>query len=1126
MSDMTVRAVLTADSKSWVNGFRQAEQAAKKTATVAQQSSTTAQNAAAKQASGMAAIRTGAMVAGTALVAFAALSVKAFNDAAMSAVKLQRVMGGSVEGASAYGQAAKLAGVDTATLERSLGLFDKKLGQANQTQASAAAMTEKLGTEFRDAAGNIKPLDQILPGLSDKFAAMENGPEKTALAMDLFGRNGKAMIPALNQGSAGIENLMNRARELGAVVDADGVAKFRAYKQATRESAMALEGLQMSAGSALLPTLTTLASTTTTVLGVFGKLPGPIKTTGVAVIALGTASMFLGPKLVAAANAAKVMYASTLAMGTAAKGGVAKLIALAVGSTAADGAMKGLAVSTGATVAPMTAANGASSRLATGLKLLGKATLVIAAVVALGQAANKLGAVSGAAAADTNKMVDSLSNLAAGSGDLNDFSNSYNQLSQVLSSGVALSVLGGQARSLSQMSNDANGASSGLRNFTLSAQDTMMSMVGMDSPLKHAQEGFSKIDAGLAQMVSSGKAEQAAQALEKLKSQIASEGGDVGAFTSGLTQYNSALEETSQAASEAAQEISRMKALMGLQTEVQFKQDMMNLNQSLKDSKGAFDNSKAGLANQSAALQIASGIANGYTAEVKRLEESGVSSADAANQAAAAYVAQGNTLAAAIPRNAAGKASIDALNQAMADVPGWVPINISAQGAEVTKAKLRDVASTANMTPSQKQIFVSEAGAATTAGKIRDLANRLNMTPKKLKVLLEAAGVEQVAAKGKDAGVKAGQQTKAGLDSQKGAVKASGTGLGGQVAAGAAQSVGQVKAAGVEVGRALGDGAVEGINSNLGAAISAAQSAGSQVAQAYKAAAEVHSPSAVTIYTGRMLNEGVIVGLRRNGAAAVAAARAQGESTGAAYSSAAQASAVATAKSWSDRDLSLRQEAMNKTKVKKRTKVGKKWKTKWVEGPSSGKGDAWRAGVDAAQQYADGIASAADQARQAAAQMRISTFDAMQSSAKGDFTQAKSASSLASWGAAQLKAITNFERNLSILADRGLPQSMLQQIISRGLDAAPLAASLAASSASQFSRIAAQGAAIDVASSNLANTATGLYYDRATTSGVQARQGASANSFKIYIGNQEINELVGVEVNGKVGQIVNRMAYS
>jgi len=32
-------------------------------------------------------------------------------------------------------------------------------------------------------------------------------------------------------------------------------------------------------------------------------------------------------------------------------------------------------------------------------------------------------------------------------------------------------------------------------------------------------------------------------------------------------------------------------------------------------------------------------------------------------------------------------------------------------------------------------------------------------------------------------------------------------------------------------------------------------------------------------------------------------------------------------------------------------------------------------------------------------------------------------------------------------------------------------------------------------------------------------------AFTIYSGNQQVNELVGAEVNGQVAQIVNRMVY-
>lgn len=39
---------------------------------------------------------------------------------------------------------------------------------------------------------------------------MPDGAEKSALAMQLFGKNGMAMLPFLNKGAAGIQELMTR----------------------------------------------------------------------------------------------------------------------------------------------------------------------------------------------------------------------------------------------------------------------------------------------------------------------------------------------------------------------------------------------------------------------------------------------------------------------------------------------------------------------------------------------------------------------------------------------------------------------------------------------------------------------------------------------------------------------------------------------------------------------------------------------------------------------------------------------------------------------------------------------------------------------------------------------------
>lgn len=1125
MSDMVVTARLVADSSSWVAGFKQADTAARRTAATASTAAAKTQAAQKRQGAAISGGGILALAAGAAIAAYAKKSVDAFYSTAGASIKTQRAMGGTIEQASAYSGAAKLAGIDSERFVKSLGLLDKKLVAANDGGGKAAAMTDALGTSFVKADGHVRPLAEILPQLATKFQGMADGPEKTALALQLFGRSGQQLLPLLNKGGAGIEHLMTRAKELGLVIDQEGVAKFNNYKKATHEFDASLQGLQVSLGSELIPAASSGFGALTKFVEVTQRIPGPVKAATVAILAYAAASALIVPRIAsvktgftALSSAASVSAVGLRTFGTSVR-------TMVVGTAAADGAMAGLASATGATVGPMNRGSQATSKMASALKILGKATLIVGAIVALGQAANKLGSVSGAASADVSKMAGSLEELAAGGNNLNDFSNSYNSLSQVIASGVGLTMLGGQARSISQISDDANGASGMLRNAALGVQDFGMSLVGMDSPLQHAKDGFEKIDAGLAQLVSSGKADQAAAAIERLKSQVASEGGDVSAFTNGLSQYNSAVEEAANSTAELTQEIQQYQALTAQSTSVSFKQDLLQLRDSLVKTGGAFNNSKEGLDNQSKALGMATGLAKSYDQQQKQLADAGMENSAAADQVTQAYVRQMSQLAQTIPRTAAGKQAIDGINQAMAAVPGWKPINVSAPGAEAVKAKIDALAQRANMTPKALRIAITQAGADPTGQKISTLARKLGTTPKKLRLIIEAVGGEKAIGDAAKAGSQAGKKLGDGAKAGKGQAKAAGKGIGAAIAEGGKAATAQATQAGQTVGSALNTGAVVGIQASLGAAISAASSAGAQVAQAYKDAAKTHSPSVFGIEVGEGLNDGVLVGIGSTAARTLAGVRAMATRIGTASGEAA-ARAKARTDAIEQRNLDKMQEKLNKQGLtKKQKKAGK----------SSGRGDIWRAEADASRDYwkqvaddaaqaAQKIADDAEDARRALDQLREQTTLSLRDSGKGDITNAKSAGSAKSYLTKQLKDVLNFQRNLQTLASRGLPQSLLQSIISKGLDAAPLAASLAKANAADFSKIAATGAALDVASIGLANTGASLFMDRGPNVGANARQ-TGPMSFSIYIGDKQINELVGAEVNGQVAQIVNKMAY-
>ncbi|WP_025158912.1 hypothetical protein, partial [Leifsonia aquatica] len=197
-----------------------------------------------------------AVAAGLSIKKVISDSTKEFNALAGSTNALQRIAGGTKTEVSGLAGAMKLAGVNSDQVMGSLTIFSKNLGNATGDADKAAAMQTKLGTSFLDAAGKVKPMSDILPGLADKFKAMPDGAEKTALATQLFGRSGTQMLPFLNKGSEGIAELTAQAGKMGLVLDDVSGKIFAKARASTREYQTSIQGLQVQLGQNLVPVIT------------------------------------------------------------------------------------------------------------------------------------------------------------------------------------------------------------------------------------------------------------------------------------------------------------------------------------------------------------------------------------------------------------------------------------------------------------------------------------------------------------------------------------------------------------------------------------------------------------------------------------------------------------------------------------------------------------------------------------------------------------------------------------------------------------------------------------------------------------------------------------------------------
>lgn len=229
---------------------------------------------------------------------FAKESINAYREVGGETLRLQRYIGGTAEQASRLRFAAEESGVGIDDLTKGFGKFSKFVVSANDqvskfsdAQAKAkedgkkfngamganAAALQKLGIQVRDAKGNLLPMTSILPDVADKFKEMAAGPEKTALAMQLFGKGGMALLPFLNKGAEGIKELEHESDKLGNTLSKKDLDAIKKNTMAKRQWHAAVQGLQIQMGRYLYPALTQFATVmVTTIIPAIVKFSGPV----------------------------------------------------------------------------------------------------------------------------------------------------------------------------------------------------------------------------------------------------------------------------------------------------------------------------------------------------------------------------------------------------------------------------------------------------------------------------------------------------------------------------------------------------------------------------------------------------------------------------------------------------------------------------------------------------------------------------------------------------------------------------------------------------------------------------------------------------------------------------------
>ena len=170
-----------------------------------------------------------AAAAGTAAAGAVAIAVRSTINSADAMSKAAQKFGVPIEELSRLKYAADLSGVSMEGLGTGLRRLSQNMNDAAKGTGEGLEAFEQLGIKVTDAEGKLRPTTEILAEMADRFNAMPDGAEKTALAMDLMGRSGADMIPLLNGGSEALNKLLVEAEQFGQVFDQEMGASAEAF---------------------------------------------------------------------------------------------------------------------------------------------------------------------------------------------------------------------------------------------------------------------------------------------------------------------------------------------------------------------------------------------------------------------------------------------------------------------------------------------------------------------------------------------------------------------------------------------------------------------------------------------------------------------------------------------------------------------------------------------------------------------------------------------------------------------------------------------------------------------------------------------------------------------------------
>lgn len=188
---------------------------------------------------------------------------KSIAEAGDQIVDMAEMTGMSITEFQRWNYVMRMNDVDTATFTMGVKLLVGNMQEAQEGTGDSAAAFKGLGISVTDTYGRLKSFEKIFPELIAEFGQMEDGTNKIAYAVALFGKSGMQMIEVLSLEKEKLEKLKKEA-ELYGMTQEDIVLRNADAKESFTRFGIAMDQFKLK----LVPVVELMAKLLDLITGV------------------------------------------------------------------------------------------------------------------------------------------------------------------------------------------------------------------------------------------------------------------------------------------------------------------------------------------------------------------------------------------------------------------------------------------------------------------------------------------------------------------------------------------------------------------------------------------------------------------------------------------------------------------------------------------------------------------------------------------------------------------------------------------------------------------------------------------------------------------------------------------